>query len=342
MVTDHTNYSGKTRIKTQLPISFETLSKDRIHATVKQIEFTAEPDTQACELTFELSYEDYVRVTANEAFHLFDSLANGEELFEADQPIVVRAGLRPTLARQLAKAGADAEDVLRAMLPDEARDRELAPLYHTECWLAMEVTQVQPLPPELQEEGQLRAGFRTEWHELFRSGAFSANARSTEPAADAADHLTSERQSGLRTDDVQERSLKQQVEQFLRARDLHYDLFGDKIIRMRFTSEAQGEWRCLIRLEEEQQQCIIYSVFPDPIPEPLRNQIALTLMSENYDLTPGNFEMDDEDGELRFRSTLFADAAHVLDSDVFATVLAIHIRVMEHFLPLVRSFTQAE
>lgn len=74
-------------------------------------------------------------------------------------------------------------------------------------------------------------------------------------------------------------------------------------------SNQQLNWGCLIRIIEAHQLIAVYSILPIDIPKPLL-PVILTLVSRiNYDLIIGNFELDLNDGELRFKTSLDAEAS---------------------------------
>ncbi|MCY1460016.1 hypothetical protein D9M71_775370 [compost metagenome] len=90
----------------------------------------------------------------------------------------------------------------------------------------------------------------------------------------------------------------------------------------------------MFHVDEAARLCLIYSVFPTAIPDPLREETALAFMGENYGSILGCYEMDHRDGELRYRSTL--SFGKTFDVSILAAALTDHLRVMEHFIPIVQ------
>ena len=76
---------------------------------------------------------------------------------------------------------------------------------------------------------------------------------------------------------------------------------------------------------------MLYSVFPEPIPASIRQNIVLYLIPENYDLLNGSFEMNQEDGELRFRSSLICSEG--FNASSFTLLLDDQTQFMEYYLP---------
>ncbi len=60
----------------------------------------------------------------------------------------------------------------------------------------------------------------------------------------------------------------------------------------------------------------IYTVFPIKAPEGKRDAIAAFLTRANYGLILGNFELDFDDGEIRFKVTTICGEDNVLPMDV--------------------------
>ena len=65
-----------------------------------------------------------------------------------------------------------------------------------------------------------------------------------------------------------------------------------------------GRWSCYARVEEEKQIVLFYSYCPVKAPEEKRPILADFLTRANYGLYIGNFEMDFNDGEVRFKTSL--------------------------------------
>ena len=57
-------------------------------------------------------------------------------------------------------------------------------------------------------------------------------------------------------------------------------------------------------IQEDPAQLLFLSIFNPLVPLQNRDRISKHLMTLNYGLTFGNFELDFNDGEVRFRTTL--------------------------------------
>lgn len=302
-MTDDQVTIGESKVQSEFPITFETLTGLTIPATGKDLVFKSSEQAASCDLIFEVSGDWAQTIKENAWFHLFDNVIMSHPPIDKERPARFHVRLRPKLAEHIAKSGGDAETVFQALLPSNADSTKQAhklPLYLTECWMAYEVTQVMPLPEHLGSEGTLNAGFKTKWGNPGQN-----------PFG----------------------SLLEQVAAYLKSQNLKYESIDDTLLKLHFHNE-NGQWVCLIRLEEEIRLCIIYSVFPWLIPTDIRADIALLLMSENYNTVSGNYEMDDEDGELRFRSTL--TVSDTLDTAQLGLSLATHLEVMNEALPSIK------
>ncbi len=65
-----------------------------------------------------------------------------------------------------------------------------------------------------------------------------------------------------------------------------------------------GRWSCYARVEEEKEIILFYSYCPMKAPEDKRPILADFLTRANYGLYIGNFEMDYNDGEIRFKTSI--------------------------------------
>lgn len=89
---------------------------------------------------------------------------------------------------------------------------------------------------------------------------------------------------------------------------------------MTFTCE-NATYLCFARVREEQEQVIVYTIYPLRAPADRRVEVAEFVARVNYGLALGALELDVDSGELRFKTS----------ADVRATLFS---------LPLLRSLLQ--
>lgn len=94
------------------------------------------------------------------------------------------------------------------------------------------------------------------------------------------------------------------VERFLIEDEWQYEQVGDKpVLKMLFGGE-HGEWTCLAQVSEELEQFVFYSICPSRVPASKRLAMAEFITRANCGLILGNFEMDFEDGEVRYKTSI--------------------------------------
>jgi hypothetical protein len=78
---------------------------------------------------------------------------------------------------------------------------------------------------------------------------------------------------------------------------------GDDVgaIHTRFQGE-HGSWACVAQAREREERLCIYSVLPISVPLELVPEAAEFLTRANFGLLVGSFEMDWDDGEVRFKT----------------------------------------
>jgi hypothetical protein len=84
---------------------------------------------------------------------------------------------------------------------------------------------------------------------------------------------------------------------------LFRQLEGQSVLAMGFQGES-GQWTCYAQAREEQRQFVFYSVCPVNAPEDKRLAVAEFLTRANYGLFIGNFELDFDDGEIRYKTSI--------------------------------------
>lgn len=87
-----------------------------------------------------------------------------------------------------------------------------------------------------------------------------------------------------------------------------------------------GKWMVYIRAHEELSLLTIYSMGLNDVPENKRTEMALLFTRNNLGMILGNFELDLETGEYRFKNTLDFRASPVSKK---AVKLAVYTNVAE-------------
>jgi len=106
----------------------------------------------------------------------------------------------------------------------------------------------------------------------------------------------------------------------------------EPILRTTYQGES-AELSCVVRTRENPSQFIFYSLCPVNIPEKKRFVIAEFLTRVNYDLTVGNFEMDFQDGEVRYKTFGINVESHPLSSQLIAQLIFVNLMTMDRYLP---------
>jgi hypothetical protein len=253
-------------------------------------------------LVFRMSQEVYRRVEQEFHFHL-------DPVYRAEGPA---GGFRPAEEMWI-EAALDAP--LTARLPQAdpfhdaaARLADGGDLLDPARWFACYVFQPEQLPGDMPV---LRNGYSTNWNLLFRA-ASPAKARG--PVYTAL------------------------VEFLLHEKWPFVPLPGEPVIRTDYRGQ-HGQWICYARIEEDERRVVFYSVYPESIPQAKRAAVAEYLTRINYGLSVGNFEMDFDDGEVRFRTGLDLEGIN-LQAELFRPLLLNNIHTMDKYLPGILRITQ--
>jgi len=93
-----------------------------------------------------------------------------------------------------------------------------------------------------------------------------------------------------------------------------------------------GTWKFYAQVVDEQDLILLYSVCPLRVPAERRPEVSQFLTGANYGLAAGNFELDFEDGEVRYKTAL-----HVRGDGIDRTIVKRLVRsnglAMETYLP---------
>ncbi len=121
--------------------------------------------------------------------------------------------------------------------------------------------------------------------------------------------------------------------------DFHW-LEDRPVLSMNFSGK-NGKWTCYAQAREEQEQFVFYSVCPINVPDSRRGKVAEFLTRANYGMIIGNFEMDYNDGEVRYKTSIDVEGdslSHALMKQmVYANVI-----IMDRYLPGILSMIYGE
>jgi CheY-like chemotaxis protein len=102
-----------------------------------------------------------------------------------------------------------------------------------------------------------------------------------------------------------------------------------------------GRWAFYARVAAEHGIVGFYSICPERVPEERRVDAADFLTWVNHGLAHGNFELDFEDGEVRFK-TVMPLAGHEIDHEVVRRLVRANGLAMETYLEDIRALASGQ
>jgi hypothetical protein len=334
--------------------------------------FADSSEIKECNLTLHAGIELYQKINADGRFNLHPEfrvpLIKGD--FTSDRPIQLEVTLHPDLLPNLLEHAQSAEEAATylqtlsqqqaAQFGEENLQSALNPLLSTEGWFCLSVKQQQ-------DSGE--TGYTTFWNYvnpaiLNQSGASSdqvaegitnfikdwTTANLTAPTQDITEELfkgvtnlfdgfdtwldnafsTDEDDSEDDTDD--DNDILETVIDFFTEDDWTFTkLQGQSTLQVACQGE-NGRWNCYAQAREDQEQFVFYSIYPKATPEDKRLAMAEFLTRANYGLIIGNFEMDFDDGEIRYKTSIDVEG-DLLTTDLIKQLVYANIMMMDHYLP---------
>ncbi|MGH9057443.1 MAG: YbjN domain-containing protein [Acidimicrobiales bacterium] len=105
-------------------------------------------------------------------------------------------------------------------------------------------------------------------------------------------------------------------------------------VRVAYSGD-HGSWNCYALAREEHEQLIFYSVYPEKVAPEQCAEVAQYLTRANYGLMIGNFEMDLDDGDVRYKTGLQIECE--LTPEMVRAVVLPNVVVMDRYLPGLRA-----
>jgi hypothetical protein len=117
------------------------------------------------------------------------------------------------------------------------------------------------------------------------------------------------------------------VEAFLTADNWPFSKLENQTIAKTSFKGKNGEFNCFIQAREEQNHLVMYSVLPVLALPARLDEVVVFITRANYGLIIGNFELDYEDGEVRFKTSVdledVAESAIQIRNIIYANVLTL-------------------
>jgi hypothetical protein len=285
-------------------LSFATPAGSPFAVQAESLSLDFEDDAlTGCRVTFVVGPLEYQEVLRRWLFHLTpESRLPGGESFDPGADVRIEARLDEDLLGRFADIEGGAESAVELLTALSSDDALLA----SESWYALHVSQQVPLPEGL--EGVLHAGYSTTWAVLPRAEG---------PAPE-------------------EGTLLAEVATYFAQEDLDFDYEeGDHFIQTEFEGK-NGDFELYAFAREEQRQVVVYSVCEKLTPPEKRAAIAELLARANYGLILGNFELDFDDGEIRFRTSRTI-GPQMLDGKDMRELIATNVSAMDLYLPAIEA-----
>ncbi|MFM7370071.1 MAG: YbjN domain-containing protein, partial [Sphaerospermopsis kisseleviana] len=108
-------------------------------------------------------------------------------------------------------------------------------------------------------------------------------------------------------------------------------LSGQPALQISFQGK-NGKWNCYARAREEQQQFVFYSICPINAPEEKRLAVAEFITRANSGMMIGNFELDFNDGEISYKTSIDVEGDRISTAFIKRLVYA-NVMMMDEYLP---------
>jgi hypothetical protein len=120
--------------------------------------------------------------------------------------------------------------------------------------------------------------------------------------------------------------------EFFEDDDWHFQwMEGTPVLSMGFAGK-NGKWVCYAQAREQQQQFVFYSVIPVNVPDERRTFVAEFITRANYGMIIGNFEMDYDDGEVRYKTSIDVEGA-ALTPPLIRQMVYANVLITDRYLP---------
>ncbi|MFN8507987.1 MAG: YbjN domain-containing protein [Dehalococcoidia bacterium] len=102
---------------------------------------------------------------------------------------------------------------------------------------------------------------------------------------------------------------------------------------LRFSHEgSNGRWVCIAHCREADDRFLFYSIGLAATPVERRAALAEFITRANFGLLVGNFEMDMDDGEIRYKTSIDVEGDR-LSTALLQQLVRVNLEMMDKYLP---------
>jgi hypothetical protein len=126
-------------------------------------------------------------------------------------------------------------------------------------------------------------------------------------------------------------SIRDVVIAYLDDREIPYVVDASGSIVGMLSASEKGPWTVYIGMLEADDQVVVHSAFNPPVPEAAREAIAIFLTRANFGILHGNFELDLDDGELRYKTSIDVRGAQLTEA-LFDNLIVANVSMFDRFI----------
>ncbi|MBD2135292.1 YbjN domain-containing protein [Sphaerospermopsis sp. FACHB-1094] len=308
-----------------------------------------------CRLTFQLTPQLYQSIEKEALFNLKPEVRNSDSIKFLPEPnITIETILKPDLLPLLTENSKNIEEAANYILKlNQEQPQHI--LLSTESWLVLSVKQQQ-------ESGEI--GYQTLWAYISPENLIqtaNSSEKITEGIIKFFQDWTAANLSSLST--KTQASVNKMIEEFntflteldninpeeITTSSTNSNIFEEIInffknddwpfvqlseqtaLQISFQGK-NGKWNCYARAREEQQQFVFYSICPVNAPEEKRLAVAEFITRANSGMMIGNFELDFNDGEISYKTSIDVEGDRISSAFIKRLVYA-NVMMMDEYLP---------
>ena len=118
---------------------------------------------------------------------------------------------------------------------------------------------------------------------------------------------------------------------FFKSQDWLYTIIENKTIVILGISGKNGKFQCIADIREDEKRFVFYSICNANVPKEKQSLMSEFLTRINQGKFIGNFEMNFDNGEVRYKTSLFYDD-YKLSSNTIQSMIITNIAMMDNSL----------
>lgn len=121
---------------------------------------------------------------------------------------------------------------------------------------------------------------------------------------------------------------------YLDNNKIQYSMLEGQKVATYFVRTENGNFQCIADVKESSNIFIFYTIIGIIVPKNKRLVVCELLTRMNYGIIVGNFEMDMDDGEIRYKTSIDYEGSELIDKFI-ENIISANLSIVDNYFYII-------